>query len=100
MRNCRVRSLSVKGHLLLTQDPAGVAEAALLSHRERHRSPPRARLYELRATTEARAMLSEIYGWFTKASTPPANRSSILRPIKQLDDRRYRIWRSPVSDAF
>ena len=23
-----------------------------------------------------------------------------LRPIKQLDDRRYRIWRSPVSDAF
>jgi hypothetical protein len=35
-----------------------------------------------------------------KASTPPANRSSTLRPIKQLDDDRYRIWRSPVSDAF
>jgi transposase-like protein len=30
----------------------------------------------------------------------PANRSSTLRPIKQVDDRRYGIWRSPVSDAF
>ncbi len=45
-------------------------------------------------------MLSEIYGWFTKASTPLANRSSMLRPIKQSDDDHYRIWRSPVSDAF
>ena len=45
-------------------------------------------------------MLSKIYGWFTEASTPPANRSSMLRPIRQLDDDRYRIWRSPVSDAF
>jgi hypothetical protein len=48
----------------------------------------------------ARPMLSEVYGWFTKASTPPANRSTMLRPIKQLYDDRYTIWRSPVSDAF
>jgi hypothetical protein len=72
---------------------------APLSHRDRYRSPPRARLYELRATM-ARPMLSEVYGWFTKASTPPANRSTMLRPIKQLYDDRYTIWRSPVSDAF
>jgi hypothetical protein len=34
-----------------------------------------------------------------KASTPRANRSPTLQPIKQLDDGSYRIWRLPVSDA-
>jgi len=91
----------VKGELLLMRDPPDEAEAercfrtaidiarrqggeGLRTARD-DRSPPDD-LRDLRLVA--------------KASTPSANRLSMLRPIKQLDDRRYRIWRSPVSDAF
>jgi len=74
----------VKGELLLAQNPSDGAKAELCFRKAieigRRQS---ARSMELRATTslarllnkqgnrdEARAMLADIYGWFTRASTP------------------------------
>jgi len=79
-RNFLTEIYRVKGELLLTRDPPDEAEAERcfrtaidVARRQK------ARFYELRATTslarllnrqgkrdEARAMLSEIYGWFTE----------------------------------
>ena len=79
----------LKGEPLLMCGPTTTAQAetsfraAIGTSREQH-----ARLSELRATMslarliakqsrrdEARAMLGEIYGWFTEASTPPISKT-------------------------
>ena len=45
-------------------------------------------------------MLSEIYTCFTKASDTVGEQVVNAATDQVVDDPRYRIWRSPVSDAF
>jgi len=53
-----------------------VGGSAAFAPRSTSRAANGTRLYELRATIEARPMLSEIHDWFTEASTPPANEAA------------------------
>jgi hypothetical protein len=70
----------VKGDLMRMHDPPDGAEAErLFAHRDRHRPPPEGELFRTARDTslarllkrqgkrdEARAILADIYGWFTE----------------------------------
>jgi predicted ATPase len=79
-RNCEAEMYRLKGELLLKQQDSNPAEAQSCFQRAIEIArDQRAKAWELRATTslarllasrgrreEARAMLAEIYGWFTE----------------------------------